>query len=99
MYRIATRYKTSLYRTLDVYLLITGLLSLFFVIRLGTLIVLERLVMVAGGALDEARLRVEEVSLTSGTRTRVIPTEVKRKVWQRDGGSCAYTDAKGRRYD
>jgi len=36
---------------------------------------------------------------TSGTRTRAIPAEVKRKVWQRDGGSCAFTNAEGRRCD
>jgi hypothetical protein len=41
----------------------------------------------------------ETTSSTSGTRTRAIPAEVKRKVWQRDGGSCAYTNAKGRRCD
>jgi 5-methylcytosine-specific restriction endonuclease McrA len=41
----------------------------------------------------------ETVSSTSGTRTRAIPAEVKRTVWQRDGGSCAFTDAKGRRCD
>jgi hypothetical protein len=41
----------------------------------------------------------ETISSTSGPRTRAIPAEVKRKVWQRDGGSCAFTDAKGRRCD
>ena len=41
----------------------------------------------------------ETISSTSGTRTRAIPAEVKRKVWQRDGGSCAFTNAKGRRCD
>jgi 5-methylcytosine-specific restriction endonuclease McrA len=41
----------------------------------------------------------ETISSTSGPRTRAIPAEVKRKVWQRDGGSCAFTNAKGRRCD
>jgi len=41
----------------------------------------------------------ETTSSTSGTRTRAIPAEVKRKVWRRDGGSCAFTDGKGRRCD
>jgi len=41
----------------------------------------------------------ETISSTSGTRSRAIPAEVKRQVWQRDGGSCAFTDAKGRRCD
>lgn len=31
--------------------------------------------------------------------TRTIPAEVRRNVWQRDGGSCAFTDEKGRRCD
>jgi 5-methylcytosine-specific restriction endonuclease McrA len=41
----------------------------------------------------------ETISSTSKTRTRAIPADVKRTVWQRDGGSCAFTDAKGRRCD
>jgi hypothetical protein len=45
----------------------------------------------AGGATSQRS------ETTSGTRTRAIPAEVKRKVWQRDVGSCAFTDGKGRR--
>jgi hypothetical protein len=44
-------------------------------------------------------IRTETTSSTSGTMTRTIPAKVKRKVWQRDGGSCAFTDGKGRRCD
>jgi 5-methylcytosine-specific restriction endonuclease McrA len=49
-----------------------------------------------GGAISQP---TETISSTSGTRSRAIPAEVKRQVWQRDGGSCAFTDAKGRRCD
>jgi hypothetical protein len=44
-------------------------------------------------------IRTETTSSTFGTLTRAIPAKVKRKVWQRDGGSCAFTDGKGRRCD
>jgi hypothetical protein len=33
----------------------------------------------------------------SNVRTRRIPTSVRRAVFERDGGACAYVDAEGRR--
>ena len=32
-----------------------------------------------------------------GTRSRYVPAEIRRAVWERDGGRCAHVDGEGRR--
>lgn len=44
---------------------------------------------------DKPRRRVEK----AGAASRAIPARIRRAVFERDGGRCAYTDGRGRRCD
>jgi len=46
---------------------------------------------------DKARPRDRSTARPAARRTRAIPAALRREVWQRDGGRCAFFDEGGRR--
>jgi hypothetical protein len=52
---------------------------------------------VSGVTLDPAPARVSKVSVPARGESRHIPPSVRRAVWHRDGGRCAYRDERGER--
>lgn len=50
-------------------------------------------------ATDRPRDRVHEQPPAEVSRSRHVPAQVKRVVWQRDGGKCAFVGTTGRRCD
>ncbi len=60
-------------------------------------VLLEQLAKQKHAATDRPRERVHEQPPAEVSRSRHIPAQVKRAVWKRDGGRCAFVSTTGRR--